>query len=255
VVQAPRVNLITQQAGSYRHLEDSARKDKTLSIICSEYPLPAKDTDLYLIEAERMEQLLDPAAPLPTGSAVPGRAGASAAGLPVIVFGPGELLPKAFGLGCSDYLRDPWDYAELQLRTLRHTLPPVLRLAGGPFLLEERRLVSFPTGEAGRDSRDIGSGASAAERGTAEGHRSEEVELSFQEALVLRILLLNRGEAVYRETLQYALWGERRRESRAVDMHITALRKKMEKLAAARGQPGGAEKTIQTVRTIGYRIV
>jgi len=205
-----------------------------LAIDASEYPVPPTDTDLYLVEAPRMEQLLGSQDSEPLSPSVPERGPAAPFPIPILVFGQAELLPRAFSLGCADFLTEPWDYPELKARALRSVPPPILCAAGRWYCLRERGL-------------SLMSGMSGSKAGVPTA-----LKLSYYEAAILRLLLINRSKPVYRETIQYALWGERRRESRAVDMHITSLRKKIHRLYV---EGEKAEERILSVRNVGYRFV
>ena len=82
------------------------------------------------------------------------------------------------------------------------------------------------------------------------------VRLGVQEAEILRMLLANRGATVTRDALFYAIWGRPPvRRSRAVDMHVTALRRRLAAVSkptdAARPAAG---RLIVTVRGRGYRL-
>ncbi len=71
------------------------------------------------------------------------------------------------------------------------------------------------------------------------------VELSLKEYELLEYLILNKGLAVTRERLLEDVWGYNYMgESRTVDVHIRALRKKLD--------PDG--DIIETVKGVGYRI-
>lgn len=146
---------------------------------------------------------------------------------PLIAYGPETALPRLFLAGCADYLRDPWTPQELELRALRAVTAAesaarfgdrgALRLAG--------RVLSGPAGARA---------------------------LSAQQAEILRMLLANRGATVTRDALFYAIWGRPPgRRSRAVDMHVTALRRH---LAAVAAPAPAAGPPIATVRGRGYRL-
>lgn len=71
------------------------------------------------------------------------------------------------------------------------------------------------------------------------------VELSLKEYELLEYLILNKGLAVTRDRLLEDVWGYNYTgESRTVDVHIRALRKKLD--------PEG--EIIETVKGVGYRI-
>lgn len=132
----------------------------------------------------------------------------------LIAFGPAECLRAAFLAGCDDYLREPWDPEELEARVERLASSRAVRRAamGGRCELVGRMAVLS-------DGR--------------------EVRLSAHEAVVARLLFANRGAVVSRRTLAFALWGRALDgPSRAIDVHVSALRKKLgrESISCVRGQ-------------------
>ncbi len=151
-------------------------------------------------------------------------------GTPVLVFGPERFLPKAFSLGCCDFIKEPLNYAELKARALKRVPPPVILINNRTYILST----------SGLNLRSEGNMAEA------EGGRKN-CPLTHPEVTILRMLISNRGYPVYREALQYALWGERRYSSRAVDMHVTSLRRKLMHLE-------DGSNPVLTVRGIGYQL-
>lgn len=156
---------------------------------------------------------------------------------PLIAYGPETALPRLFLAGCADYLRDPWTPQELELRALRtvHAAKEAARFGDGGALGLSGRVLSGPAGA---------------------------VMLGAQQAEILRMLVANRGSTVTRDALFYAIWGRPPgRRSRAVDMHVTALRRHLAAVtgsAAVTGPAGAARPAagppIVTVRGRGYRI-
>jgi DNA-binding response OmpR family regulator len=177
--------------------------------------------------------------------------------IPILVFGHSGLLPKAFSLGCADFLTEPWDYPELKARALRSVPPPILCVRGRCYCLREKGLILMQ--DSGSDfcretpeSSHAGGSAGIPAGLPAElpAGVPEELKLSYYESAILRLLLINRAKPVYREAIQYALWGELNRSSRALDMHITSLRKKIKRLYA---EDEPREERICAVRNVGYR--
>jgi two-component system, OmpR family, response regulator PfeR len=144
--------------------------------------------------------------------------------VPVIACGPPGLLQSAFLAGCADYLRDPWTPDELAIRALailgraprRHLFPwGVLRLQGCSLR---------------------GPGA--------------RVELTAVEARILEALLAGRGSPVPREALALCAWGRPApRGSRALDMHVSCIRRKVRDAFPASGP-----RFITSVRGEGYLV-
>lgn len=75
--------------------------------------------------------------------------------------------------------------------------------------------------------------------------QEQQVELTFKEYELLRLLMSNPGIVMTREVIMRHVWGtEFEGESRTVDMHIKTLRQKL----------GDSGKRIKTVRNVGYVI-
>jgi DNA-binding response OmpR family regulator len=78
-----------------------------------------------------------------------------------------------------------------------------------------------------------------------------EVDLTEEEHRIMRLLMTRPGVLVYREALQLAVWGRLISPgSRALDMHISILRKKIR----SAGTIDPKLDPIPSVRRIGYRI-
>ena len=74
---------------------------------------------------------------------------------------------------------------------------------------------------------------------------NKQVELTFKEYELLRLLMTNQNVVLSREVIMRHVWGtEFEGESRTVDMHIKTLRQKL----------GEAGSKIRTVRNVGYVI-
>ena len=144
-------------------------------------------------------------------------------GVPVIAWGPAELMRGAFLAGCDDFLREPWTPEELELR------------AHAALSRAEKRY-SFPWGELSFEGKDL--------------HTPDGIAvLTLHESRILGALLRNRGRPVPREALAYSIADAApSTTSRAVDVHIVALRKKV------RCAVPGAGRFIQCVRGQGYMV-
>lgn len=146
-----------------------------------------------------------------------------ASGCSLICYGAAQLLPGCFLAGCDDYLKEPWSPDELVWRVRR--------------LLPDREAHRFSWGVISIGNLEISS-----PRGSC--------RLSVQEQSILRMLAANAGEPVSRQALYYGIWGKpASRESRAVDMHIASLRKKLQRLFPESGA------CIRSARGVGYLIV
>jgi CheY-like chemotaxis protein len=172
--------------------------------LTTDEPIPADEADLYVVPAAEAQGL-------------PGR------GVPVIAWGPAELMRTAFLAGCDDFLKEPWSPEELGLR------------AHAALARAERRY-SFPWGEVSFEGKDLRTPGGLA-------------ALTLHESRILRALLRNRGRPVPREALAYSIAdAPPSTTSRAVDVHIVALRKKMR--CAVRD----AGRFIVCVRGQGYMV-
>jgi DNA-binding response OmpR family regulator len=146
-----------------------------------------------------------------------------AAGCALICFGPVEMLSGCFLAGCDDYLKEPWPPEELEWRSRRlcRKIKAEYHFSWGSFEIRSQQLRS------------------------ANGM----CRLSVQEQGILRLLAVNTGETVSREALYYGIWGRPpEAKSRAVDMHIASLRRKLREIF-----PDG-ESPIRSIRGLGYMI-
>jgi Transcriptional regulatory protein, C terminal len=173
-------------------------------VLTSEEPVAAEDAELYVVPAAAWQGL-------------PGR------GVPVIAWGPAELMRGAFLAGCDDFLKEPWTPEELGLR------------AHAALSRAERRY-SFPWGEVSFEGKDLRTPGGLA-------------ALTLHESRILGALLRNRGRPVPREALAYSLAdAPPSASSRAVDVHIVALRKKVRCVMREAG------RFIVCVRGQGYMV-
>lgn len=164
---------------------------------------PAPDTDVWVVPARELRGLVERET-LHPGAAAPF----------LLAFGSGESLRSAFLAGCDDYLREPWDPEELEARVLR--------------LVRHRGRGRAPAGDDYElDGR------------TMRLPDGREVRLSAHEAVVADLLFTNRGVVVSRRALSFALWGRViEGPSRAIDVHVSALRRKLGRpaISCVRGQ-------------------
>ena len=149
---------------------------------------------------------------------------------PAFAYGWTGLMAECFRQGASDYLRSPWDIEELEARALRF-LKVRLRLGRSSLEFSGRRL----------SLEDTPSGAIAPSGGGT--------ELSECEYRLARILVLNLNNPVPRDALALALWGRPRSGSRAVDVHVSSLRRRLDLL-----EPGLGHCLVCS-RHEGYRLV
>ena len=177
-------------------------RSRTVTVRFSESPLGESGLDAYVAPARDVAALF-------ANDRRP------ATWLPVIAYGDRSALAEAFAFGCRDFLKEPWDVAELDIR-----LAAVLRDV-------------HPAGEVALTGNRLK---------TAAG----DMLLQPNEARILKALLKARGGVVSREVLYYAIWGKIKNPgSRVVDVHVSALRRKL------RGVSGLA---ITQVRGEGYQL-
>lgn len=172
-------------------------------------PLPWDDVDLYVVPAGLAVDLL--------GS------GTQTTPVPVLAYGPAALMRSAFLAGAADYLREPWGPEELGLR-----LMSVAQRTARSFV--------FPWGRLAMDGSILSTSGA-------------DIQLTFHESIILRALLLGRGSPVPRQALAYRLWGRPGPgASRAVDVHVAAIRRKLAAVEPAAG------RFILCVRGKGYMV-
>ena len=131
-------------------------------------------------------------------------------------------------LGADDYIAKPFGVLEFLAR-----VKAVLRRAGKHS--EENENV-FSCGELilDADKREVRYG-------------DREINLTYKEFELLRYLLSNQGFVLSRDQITERIWGfDFEGESRTVDMHIKAVRQKLEE--------AGCPAIIKTVRGVGYKL-
>ena len=144
----------------------------------------------------------------------------------ILVTAKGAEIDKVKGLdaGADDYIAKPFGVLELISR-----VKAVMRRVHG---LEEEHII-----------------AQGSIKMNVEKHKvyvdDQEIELTFKEYELLKVLMKNAGNVMTREILMDRVWGTSYEgESRTLDMHIKTLRKKL----------GATGEYIKTVRNVGYRL-
>lgn len=131
---------------------------------------------------------------------------------------------KGLDIGADDYLTKPFGVMELISR-----VKALLRRSRS--LQDDKQLV---IGDITLDSerREVHVGG-------------ELCELTFKEFELLKLLMVNVGIVLHRDTIMSDVWGtDYEGESRTLDMHIKTLRQKL----------GEAGNMIKTVRNVGYKM-
>lgn len=137
--------------------------------------------------------------------------------LPTLCFGAAAALPAAYLAGVSDFMKEPWDARELLFRVDR--------------LLKARR-ESDGDGDAGNHTVAV------------DGHM---LSVSREEYRILQLFCSAEDGLVSRRSLAFVLGATSDRKSRAVDMRIARLRRRLRPLA-------GDPHPIVAVRGRGYRL-
>ena len=136
-----------------------------------------------------------------------------------------EVSDKISGLDCGadDYMTKPFDTGELMARV---------------------RALTRRQGEVLSDILTVGDlSLDCTSRLLSAGDRS--VRLGFKEFEVLRLLMVNNGAVVTKETLISKIWGlDSEAEDNNVEVYISFLRKKLVYL--------NSQVSISTVRKVGY---
>lgn len=131
---------------------------------------------------------------------------------------------KGLDIGADDYLTKPFGVMELISR-----VKALLRRSRA--LQDDKQLV---LGDITLDSerREVHVGG-------------ELCELTFKEFELLKLLMVNAGIVLHRDTIMSDVWGtDYEGESRTLDMHIKTLRQKL----------GESGNMIKTVRNVGYKM-
>ena len=131
---------------------------------------------------------------------------------------------KGLDIGADDYLTKPFGVMELISR-----VKALLRRSRA--LQDDKQLV---LGDITLDSerREVHVGG-------------ELCELTFKEFELLKLLMVNAGIVLHRDTIMSDVWGtDYEGESRTLDMHIKTLRQKL----------GEVGNMIKTVRNVGYKM-
>ena len=131
---------------------------------------------------------------------------------------------KGLDIGADDYLTKPFGVMELISRVKA--------------LLRRSRAL--------QDDKQMVLGDITLESERREVHVGGELcELTFKEFELLKLLMVNAGIVLHRDTIMSDVWGtDYEGESRTLDMHIKTLRQKL----------GEAGNMIKTVRNVGYKM-
>lgn len=131
---------------------------------------------------------------------------------------------KGLDIGADDYLTKPFGVMELISR-----VKALLRRSRA---LQDDKQMVFGDITLDSERREVHVGG-------------ELCELTFKEFELLKLLMVNAGIVLHRDTIMSDVWGtDYEGESRTLDMHIKTLRQKL----------GEAGNMIKTVRNVGYKM-
>lgn len=131
---------------------------------------------------------------------------------------------KGLDIGADDYLTKPFGVMELISR-----VKALLRRSKN---LQEEKLLQIESVTLDSEKRVVYVGDAVC-------------ELTYKEFELLKLLMINAGIVLHRDTIMCDVWGvDYEGESRTLDMHIKTLRQKL----------GEAGNMIKTVRNVGYKI-
>lgn len=130
---------------------------------------------------------------------------------------------KGLDMGADDYITKPFGVMELISRikaVLRRTqTQKVNTVSLDEITIDEERHIVYINGE--------------------------QVELTYKEYEILKLLIINKGIVLTRDRLMENIWGyDFEQGNRTVDVHIQSLRKKL----------GLAGEHIKTIRNVGYKV-
>lgn len=131
---------------------------------------------------------------------------------------------KGLDSGCDDYMTKPFGVLELcaRVRTLLRRVQPKSHIIKTPTLMIDKSTYTVK-------------------------QNNQIIELTNKEYQLLTYLIDHRERVVERDEILNIIWGfDFMGESRAIDVHIRSLRKKLN---------DDGEKYIKTIRSVGYRFV
>lgn len=140
--------------------------------------------------------------------------------IPFMIYGNIKFIEKSFLVGCCDFLKDPWSFNELEIRTSR--------LINRDAIVVNQIVITFTNNFIKSKFREL--------------------PLTVNEYKILSVLTNNMDKIISRQSLYYRL-GIKNEKSRVIDVYLNSIRSKISKII-----PGNEIKIIQTVRGKGYTI-
>ena len=138
--------------------------------------------------------------------------------VPFIIYGDGSNLAYSFQCGAIDFLKNPWKIEELGYRILNY-------LKNGKNIFQKRDIT------VNKNSLEIG---------------NKFCHISRKEFLLLRLLILHHGRLVHKNLIWNVIWNKQPDKSKALDMLILRLRKKIASI------DGSKKLVIRSIKRIGY---
>jgi two-component system, OmpR family, response regulator len=111
-----------------------------------------------------------------------------------------NMIVKAYGIGCADYMKKPFDVKELELKIMA-----ISTKTGGKIELQDGLTYDRTT--------------------RALSYRDEEILLTANEKKLLHLLVANHGKTVTPEQIAYAVWGDE--DSGHIRQLVGRLKKKI----------------------------
>jgi DNA-binding winged helix-turn-helix (wHTH) protein len=164
----------------------------------------------------------------------------------VLVYGPATLLPKAYLAGASDFMKEPWETSELGFRVARLTEVARPTEANPPSHSDAEEAAFEATAQEANALTLLRLEPGGIRRGR------ELLQLNEEEFQVLRLFFNAEDRTVSRRALAFVMGLETGPESRAVDMRIARLRRRLQELLPEEERD---HNPIIPVRKRGYRLV
>ena len=142
--------------------------------------------------------------------------------IPFIVYGNEKYLEKSFISGASDFLKDPWSFRELEIRSSRYMAKDKITI--------NNKIIQFTNSNINCDD--------------------EIINMTVNEYKIISILANNADKIISKENIYYKL-GIENNESRVIDVYINSIRNKINQLLK---NELISKKVIKTIRGKGYSI-
>lgn len=142
--------------------------------------------------------------------------------IPFIAYGNVNYIEQSFIFGAVDFLKDPWDFNELETRAIRFIKKDYLNFFWGKIYFSNEFIWT----------------------------KEKSISFSVYEYIILSLLAGNLNKTVSRENMHYRL-GIKNTESRVIDVYINSIRNKISILSEDKNSN---IEIIRTIRGKGYTI-